>query len=128
MVGALRSRTATGRLSWQSSHLANRPVDASAVLRDATKIFPACVQCHSELGRALTRDGKAAGCSRRKRDRRAAEPADPALHYELGLLYQRSGDKAAAKSELARSMELYGSQASGPSGPGPNLASPNANA
>lgn len=24
-------------------------------------------------------------------------PADPALHYELGLLYQRSGDKAAAK-------------------------------
>jgi len=104
--------------------LQNRPVDASAVLRDATKISPACVQCHLQLGRALARDGKLQDARAEYEIAVQLRPADPALHYELGLLYQRSGDKTGAKSELARSKELYGSHASGLSGPGPNLASP----
>lgn len=90
---------------------------ASTVLRDATKIFPAGVQCHLQLGRALARDGKLQDARVEYEIAVRQRPADPALHYELGLLYQRSGDKTAAESALARSKELCGSHASGPALP-----------
>ena len=99
-----------GSLLIRQSHSAA----AVEALTEATEIASDCVACHQELGRAFAHLGRTRDARTQLEIAVKLRPQDAGLHYELGLLCQKDGDAAAAKAELMRSKELYGTRATDP--------------
>jgi predicted Zn-dependent protease len=75
-------------------------------------IAPNCAPCHETLGRALVRAGKNLEAQTALEDAVKLEPKNASFHYELGRLYQKTGDSEGAKRELELSKQMYGEKAS----------------
>jgi arylsulfatase A-like enzyme len=84
-----------------------RSDEAEAVLRGALEIDPESIGVHWRLARVREEAGAPPGEILPHLERVvAATPEDAAVHYRLGLAWERSGDRERAARELRRALEL----------------------
>ena len=86
--------------------LNERPAELTALSR-AIQVFPFEVEGHQRLAELYAEAGDAAGAVRERTAILALDPVDKAgAHYELARALLQSGDRAAARTQVLRALEI----------------------
>lgn len=97
----------------------NQSEKAVGMLREATRIAPNDPKCHEQLARALDRAASEGvpgddpeSAEKEMLEAIRLDPKNARLHFQLGLMYRRTGKAELARKEMALSGELYGARSS----------------
>lgn len=111
---AAQAFTEAARLGLPDSHLllgivyrTRGDIDAAErELREAERTAPSNGQAYLELGEALEAQGRVRDATAQLEMGLRYMPQDPTLHYQLGLLYARLGDKEKSKEYMRQYAQL----------------------
>jgi tetratricopeptide (TPR) repeat protein len=86
----------------------DRAVEAVPFLQRAATINAKCADCHGKLGRALVAAGDVSDGVKELEVAARLDPANPKIHFQLGIAYRVAGALEKSRSEFALSQTLYG--------------------